>query len=159
MAVVRTTTVTVNAAFLQEIKEVNEDLWHLLAEVRRYCQRGVTSHAGCCQLLEALGALRDQMALHFALEEAYGYFDEPVYVAPRLSEQAAELRNEHRALYLDISNFVEDAERLNYRKRLPAAMPQLALRYEAFQAQFEEHEAREHDLILQAYDDDIGVGD
>jgi hypothetical protein len=35
MAIANTTsTVTVNAAFLKEIKDVNEDLWHIVAELR-----------------------------------------------------------------------------------------------------------------------------
>ena len=33
-----TRTVTINAAFLQEIKEVNQELWRLLSDVRRLCR-------------------------------------------------------------------------------------------------------------------------
>ena len=42
MTVVTSTgTVTVNAAFLQEIKEVNQELWSLLACLRHRCQRPI----------------------------------------------------------------------------------------------------------------------
>ena len=37
--VVMTRTVTVNAAFLQEIKEVNQELWQRLEDMRHRCQR------------------------------------------------------------------------------------------------------------------------
>ncbi|MCL6481793.1 MAG: hypothetical protein K6U02_08700 [Firmicutes bacterium] len=68
--VVQTGTVTINAAFLQEIKEVNQDLWALLAELRHRCQRPLAPGA-CRWLLDRLCQLRDQLALHFSLEEAY----------------------------------------------------------------------------------------
>jgi len=46
-------------------------------------------HTGMCRhLVDWLSELRDQLALHFALEEAYGYFDEPLHVAPQLAEKA-----------------------------------------------------------------------
>src|SRR5262249_12337308 len=40
-SVVMTRTVTVNAAFLQEIKEVNQELWQRLEEMRHRCQRPI----------------------------------------------------------------------------------------------------------------------
>src|SRR5262245_61954266 len=97
MTVITTTgTVTVNAAFLQEIKEVNQELWSLLADLRHRCQRPIAP--GHCRLLiDKLCQLRDQLALHFSLEEAYGYFEDPVEVAPQLSRQAEMLRSEHRS--------------------------------------------------------------
>jgi hypothetical protein len=99
------------------------------------------------------------LALHFALEEAYGYFEDPVFVAPRLSERAATLRKDHRRLYLQISDLVDQVERLVYRGRLPAAWFRVQGRFEQFYEQLQTHEARENELILQAYDEDIGVGD
>ena len=85
--VTMTGTVTVNAAFLQEIKEVDQELWSLLGDLRHRCQRPIAP--GQCRLLiDKLCQLRDQLALHFSLEEAYGYFDDPVEVAPQLSRQA-----------------------------------------------------------------------
>ena len=133
MAVVKSTaattaTVTVNAAFFQEIKEVNQELYDLLDRARRHLAEHRDSadaarrHASNGrQLVDLLSDLRDQLALHFALEEAYGYFEDPVFVAPRLSERAATLRKDHRRLYLQISDLVDQVERLVYRGRLPAA--------------------------------------
>ncbi|MCI0360065.1 MAG: hypothetical protein L0211_16430, partial [Planctomycetaceae bacterium] len=58
-----TATVTVNAAFLQEIKEVNQELWSLLSELRHRCQRPLAP-AHCRLLIDKLCQLRDQLALH-----------------------------------------------------------------------------------------------
>jgi len=70
MATANTTrTVTVNAAFLQEIKEVNQDLWRLLADVRRMCDTPATIDSAPRRFFGLVEELRDQLALHFALEE------------------------------------------------------------------------------------------
>ncbi len=162
----RTATVTVNAAFFQEIKEVNQELYDLLkrvrerlAEHREKADSSGRHSANGRQLADLLAELRDQLALHFALEEAYGYFEDPVFVAPRLGEQAATLRKDHRRLYLQISDLVDYVERLVFRGRPASAWSQVQGRFEQFHEQLQTHEARENELILQAYDDDIGVGD
>jgi hypothetical protein len=153
-----TGTVTVNAAFLAEIKEVNQELWSLLANLRHRCQRPIAP--GQCRLLiDKLCTLRDQLALHFALEEAYGYFEDPVDVAPRLSRQADQLRGEHKGLYLDFCELVDRAERMLYDEQHAALALWMGPEFLEFDARLRSHEERENELILAAYDDDIGVGD
>ena len=151
-------TVTVNAAFLQEIKEVNQELWSLLAELRHRCQRPIAP-AQSRLLIDKLCLLRDQLALHFALEEGYGYFDDPVHVAPRLSRQAAQLREEHKGLYLDLCQLVDRAERMFYDEEHAALALWIGPEFLDFDGRLKSHEERENELIFEAYDDDIGVGD
>ncbi len=153
-----TATVTVNAAFLQEIKEVNQELWSLLAELRHRCQRPLAP-AQCRLLIDKLCLLRDQLALHFALEEAYGYFEDPVNVAPRLCRQAEQLRDEHKDLYLDLCEVVDRAERMFYDEQHAALALWVGPEFLGFDGRLRGHEARENELIFEAYDDDIGVGD
>ena len=105
-----TGTVTVNAAFLQEIKEVNQDLWRLLDRLREMCANPAIIRSRRSQFLGQIEELRDQLALHFALEEAYGYFEDPVYVAPQLCDRAFALRDEHRQLYLEVCQLEERAQ-------------------------------------------------
>ncbi|NIP86535.1 MAG: hemerythrin domain-containing protein, partial [Planctomycetales bacterium] len=105
--------------------------------------------------------LRDQLAMHFALEDAYGYFEDAIAEAPRLSDQAEELRAEHDELFQEICELVEEAEQLMYHER-PCGYPEqteLAIRFYRFHARFQEHETRENQLVLDAFDQDIGVGD
>ena len=54
-----TGTVTINAAFLQEIKEVNQELWSLLSDLRHKCQRPLAP-GHCRHLIDKLCLLRDQ---------------------------------------------------------------------------------------------------
>ena len=127
MTVMTTTgTVTVNPAFLLEIKEVNQDLWRLLTELRHRCQRPLAP-AHCRHLIDKLCQLRDQLALHFSLEEAYGYFEDPVEVAPQLCRQAEQLRGEHKELYLDFSDLIERAERMFYDEQHAALREKLGV--------------------------------
>jgi len=153
-----TGTVTVNAAFLQEIKEVNQELWSLLADLSHRCQRPIApSH--CRLLIDKLCQLRDQLALHFSLEEAYGYFEDPVDVAPQLGRQAEQLRAEHKDLYLDLCDLVERAERMFYDDQHAALALWIGPEFLEFEQRLRRHEERENELIMDAYDGDIGVGD
>lgn len=154
-----TRTVAVNAAFLQEIKEDNRELRHLLAETGNLLSRPQEVRAPLRKLAEALSNLRDQFAMHFSLEEAFGYFDDAVDVAPRLCEQAESLRNEHEGLFRKICEIEEAAEQLLYGEASTRSDNEVARRFFAFRDEFERHESRENDLIFQALDDDIGVGD
>lgn len=159
MTVVTSTgTVTVNAAFLQEIKEVNQELWTLLGELQHRCQRPIAPGA-CRYLIDKLSLLRDQLALHFSLEEAYGYFDDPIDVAPQLSRQADRLRSEHKSLYLDLCDLVERSERMFYDDQHAALALWIGPEFLEFDARLRRHEDSENELILDAYDGDIGVGD
>ena len=155
-----TTTVTVNAAFLREIKDDNQRLKELFAELRavlafRNAQRSLSRH----ELLERLEDLRDQLATHFALEEAFGYFDEPLVAAPRLAAKAEELRRQHADLFVQFCRLVDDAQDAYQREPHPKAFHFVGYRFEQFDDAFQAHEQAENELILEAFNADIGVGD
>ncbi|HUG68010.1 MAG TPA: hemerythrin domain-containing protein [Pirellulaceae bacterium] len=158
-AAVSANTVTINAAFLQEIKEVNQDLWRLLADVRRMCDSPATIDSAPRRFFGLVEELRDQLALHFALEEAYGYFENPIEVAPRLCRQANELRAEHHELYLMIVDFSETSELLIHPDRVIGTVLAAVKQFQAFDERLKRHESCENELIMQEYGDDIGVGD
>lgn len=157
MAIV-TATVGVNAAFLQEIKDDNIRLRQQLEELREVFHMPVIHGGHFLKLMGMFDQLRDQLAMHFALEEAYGYFEDPVSVAPRLARQAGLLRNQHRTLFVWVCDLSEAAEQL----RDQGAEARLEMLREAFwnfDEELRRHEDAENSLILQAFDDDIGVGD
>lgn len=154
-----TATVTINPAFLQEIKEVNDELWSLLAKLRHACTRPIALSGNCRHFVNLLLELRDQLALHFALEEAYGYFDDPVDVSPRTAYEAEKLRAEHRRLYTHLSDLVERAETMleeGHQAMLATSIPgQFILFDEALQ----NHEHRENLLLMTMLEEEIGTGD
>ncbi len=155
----RTSTVTVNAAFLQEIKEVNEDLWKLLDEVKQLCGNPQNVQLQGRQVVEMLAELRDQLAMHFALEEAFGYFNDPVRVAPHLCDAASSLRDEHQTLFTLVRDLADEVDGLYRAGSLPQNGPRVVQRFREYYDRFQQHENRENELILEAYDSDIGVGD
>lgn len=159
MDVTQTSSVTINSAFLQEIKDVNQQLWDLIDEVRQLCKSELRNQWDCYRLCSRFELLRDQLATHFSLEEAYGYFDDPVSVAPRLSERVERLRQEHCTLYFRLAELVEFVQRLNQRRRLRYGISRVDLEFGGFYQDLLRHEDDECCLILEAYDDDVGVGD
>lgn len=158
MAVV-TRTLALNAAFLQEIKDDNLQLRQVLVETDSVFDDLGSTFPPHKSVVDLLWRLRDQLAMHFALEDAYGYFDDAIAEAPRLSEKAEVLRRQHDDLFLQICELVEESEQLLYRECSTRHRSILAKRYRKFHVEFELHETRENKLILEAFDDDIGVGD
>ena len=108
MTLIRTGMLTVNAAFLQDLKDDNVHLRELLATVNdvlsHVSYRSI--HAGA--FAELLSRLRDQLATHFALEECFGYFDDAVEVAPRFSTQADILQAQHASLFSEICEIIKN---------------------------------------------------
>ena len=155
----RTSTVTINAAFLQEIKKVNEELWKLLDEVKRLCSDAQHVQHQARRVADMLAELRDQLAMHFALEEAYGYFDDPLHVAPRLNVLASTLRDEHQVLYASVRDLADEMDELHRSGGHSHSGARVVERFREYYDRFQQHENRENELILDAYDSDIGVGD
>ena len=160
MATVGSRTVAVNAAFLQEIKLDNTVLRGLLDTLRRLAGQSWTRPAQAHRFTMFLGELRDQLALHFALEEAYGYFEDAISQAPRLCERAQSLREQHGELFTELCELVDEAEE-STQSHVPLYRwsRRLLVAYRRFDRRLREHEHNENELILAAFDDDIGVGD
>lgn len=156
---IATRTVTINAAFLQEIKEVNDELWSLLSKVRHACSRPIALSGNCRYFVNMLLELRDQLALHFALEEAYGYFEDPVDVSPHMAREAERLRDEHRRLYSHLSDIVERAETMLDEGHQAVLATSIPGQFILFDAALQNHEQRENALLMAMMDEDIGGGD
>jgi hypothetical protein len=104
-------------------------------------------------------SIQDRLAIHFSLEEAYGYCEGALEIAPRLSAQAEALRSEHEMLFLAFREIVERAEQLVYHESPASILTNIAKMFNEFDASLANHEQQEMELILEAFDDDVGVGD
>jgi hypothetical protein len=154
-----THTVSINPAFLQEIKDDHHELRQLMHHAAAMLNRPAWMRVEYDRLCELFTKLRDQLAMHFSLEEAYGYFVDAIDVAPHLNRRAEQLRGEHFGLFSDLCRLAEAAERLLYHEAPTAELARLADEYRAFSTRLHEHESRESDLILEAFNADIGTGD
>lgn len=152
---ISTAAVGVNAAFLQEVKDDNVMLHDLLGAASKVLDPAEQSDLQPRCMVGLFGKLRDQLAMHFSLEEALGYLDVVIVETPRLSEAAFQLRAEHESLYITISDLADDAERLLMGGG-PLAKPMLLKRFRAFCNALKDHELREDELIIESLYDEIG---
>ena len=140
--------VTINAAFMQEIKEASSELWQILREISHLCAHPLSIHLHPRRSIELLRQLQDQLGLYFTLEEYYGYFEGPARGDLEFSKRAADLRNQHQDMYLDICAIVDRAERLLDHRRAASLTHHIVVRTQAFQEQLKAHEAAEERLLL-----------
>ena len=150
---------TVNAAFFQEIKDDHQMLRDLLDKLRERVEQpeSLTNHLR--QYAGLLADLRDQLAFHFTLEEAYGYIEDAVERAPRFHEQAGRLREQHSELYLMAERIAENASEVLSSPTATVDAGKLAEQFIAFDRALSAHESAELGLILDAIQVDVGVGD
>lgn len=145
---------TVNAAFFREIKEDHHQLQRLLERIRHMVSQPQALPNHWKEFIALLADLRDQLAFHFALEEAYGYFEDAVERAPRFHNTAGKLRDQHADIYLLSQQIADNAAVLPH-----AEAEQLADQFLAFDRALSTHESAELRLILDAMQLDVGVGD
>ncbi len=144
-------TLTVNPAFLQEIKDSNPDLWDTVDQLRKVCECDQEPASTARGLARLLDALRDQLALQFSLEESYGYQEVPEAAGGVLGELASHTHAQHCSLYLRLSELAEQAEELQYRGVEPTQLRQLVQLTRGFDAELRKHEQSENELIERSF--------
>ena len=142
----KTRGLTINAAFLKDIKDDNRDLKLLLDTILPLAQHQQTAANHWPELIGLFADLRDQLALHFSLEEAYGYFDDAVGSAPQLSSSAEQLRSQHSPLFERMRDLADTA--LEISADSEEKVSGLLSEFDRFRQSFEEHEEAELKLIL-----------
>ena len=98
--------VTINVAFLQEIKQ-DFEFRQMLSKVYHQLNQPDGEKLSPRKASELLSDLRDELETYFALEEFYGYFDRSAETNPSVSQKASLLRSEHEQLYLQLDELVE----------------------------------------------------
>src|SRR3972149_2242835 len=101
--------VAVNAAFLDEIKGDNLRLRQLLTQIAAILEDGWPTSISVARFVGLVIAFRDQLGVHFDLEETYGYLDDVLEIAPQLSRLAESVRAQHRGVLLEISDVADQA--------------------------------------------------
>lgn len=148
---------TINAAFFQEIKDDHHQLHELLCTLRKLVHRrqALSNHAS--ELVNKLSDLCDQIALHFSLEEAYGYLEDLVQVTPHLHIQTGRLREQHANLFVMVRDLSDEAS--SRHKGSTMDLFHIADQFLEFDRAFAAHEAAETKLIMISMNQDVGVGD
>jgi len=139
---------TINAAFLKEIKDDNLSLYSLLENLRSFWLVNDPLVLTPEWFSVLVNQLRDQLAFHFTLEESFGYFDHPVKFDPLLSAKALRLKDQHTDLYLEISLIAEKSEEILYPDFDELRYTNLVKKFKRFYQTFQQHEVAEFDLIM-----------
>jgi len=156
--------VTINVAFLQEIKS-DSGFRDQLTAVFQQLKTGVTLNQGQEKLVprvaaELLGELRDGLETYFALEEFYGYFQQASVQNPCVGQAASGLQAQHESLFLELNQIVETTQQIVYNESGPEiTLDHVAAQLDAFCTEFNDHEQAEMDLMMRLCNEDFGVGD
>ena len=149
--------ITINAAFLQEIKDDNVEFRALITDTCRNMSRVDIEPLDVAQWL---GDLRDSLETYFALEEFYGYFNQAQVINPAVCQEANELRNEHDILFTKLLELIDLAEQIVYNENNdPLALRRIVNGFDDFVQRLSQHEESEMALMMRLCNEDIGVGD
>jgi hypothetical protein len=151
MIAIKTGSLTINAAFLKEIKDDNVDMSNLLDATFDALNLQNPRKINARSLFDIMSQIRDYLAMHFALEDEFGYFDDAVDVPHQLSCQADVLRAQHEQFYSEICHIVDAAESLLYGNSNSVAMKRKIIgAYTSFYQRFQKHEEAERELVFES---------
>lgn len=154
----RATGVTLNVAFMQEIKEDSVQFREVLAQTAD--QLNASPLVAPKVMVDSLIRLQDELETHFALEEFYGYFQNALVTNPSIGPCAEKIRSEHRDLFLQLNGIVDLAEQVLYHEcALELTRESIAEKFTEFQVALDRHEQAEMDLMMRLCNEEIGVGD
>lgn len=142
-------TLTINVAFLLEVKEDSSEIRMLIADARRALASRTMSRLGqlrCCNLM---GQLRDGLALYFAVEQAYGYFCGAADVPPQITQAARALCAEHESLYQAVADLAESAERRLHKRQRGRDVQTDCRKFDEFCHELHRHETEECRLMIE----------
>ncbi len=153
----RTRRLSINAAFLKDIKDDNRELKSLLDRIYPLTEHPQIAVNHWPEMVLLMGELRDQLALHFSLEEAFGYFEQAIETAPQLSLMAEQLRGEHATIFERCRELADQIHEVDSDRAEKVAG--FLVHFHRFRHSFEHHEEAEVKLIVESLNDDIGAGD
>lgn len=148
---------TINVAFLEEIK-TDFDFRSTLNKV--YAHVNQRPDASPPEIARWLIELRDQLETYFALEEFYGYFEQDEVTNIRVSKKVAKKTEEHETLFLQLSAVIDVAEQIVYHECSgDLTIEEVRRLFDRFCEALADHEQDEMELIMQMFNEDVGVGD
>ncbi len=144
--------------FFERIKREHGELKNLLSQVRSvvHDQQPDAQHAR-----QLIGDLYERIPSHFHYEEAGGYLSEALDQAPRLTNQAGRLYEQHETLSELLGELCNHVQRT-----VPTDAPgadvwwkELVDQFHVFSNQLLLHESEEDKLVQEAFNRDVGTCD
>ena len=148
--------ITINVAFLQEIKNDNLPLRQLIDTVAKDFRHYPPMQPQTA--MELLYRVREELETYFTLEEQLGYFNQAAIHNPSVSRCAAALMSEHEQIFLQLNDVIERVEQVVYRET-EASMYEVDNLFQQFRSELALHEQCEMELMMQFCNEEFGVGD
>lgn len=139
--------VTINAAFLQEVKEAHSQVWETLYYLRVIAQQKSVTEADVHQWVSKLTEFRRQLSTEFALEETYGYISSSQRQHINVGVDPSVTLKQHRELYLQILEVCERVEESQYVGTVVRDFSLHVACFQEFDAGMSEHERLESLMI------------
>jgi hypothetical protein len=142
---------SVNAAFLAEMKESHAGYQECLISLRDFCDANCSTNRVVSECGQFLHRMRDVFATQCELEETYGYVR--VSDSKTRTSQDMEIQQtfaQHRQISLLLMELSERFDGLQYQGTLVRAINPFLRDLRSLQALVEQHEATERDLIRSA---------
>lgn len=142
-----------NRAFFQEIKE-DHDLFRQMidAVVAKWSNHAVAiNRVSVDEMLQ----LRDALESYFALEEFFGFLPTKRVLGTEIVQVALRMQEEHRELFLQLSDIIEVMEQHLYHERRSTSQ-EVSEKIQSFYARWCEHEQQEMTLMLRAHNEELG---
>jgi hypothetical protein len=146
------------SALVDETLDEHSGCMKLVAEVEDCLDRRPDNpKAWVAELRGKLARLDGALRKHFQGEEAGPIFRSLPTRHPRLAEPLAALEAEHAVMLDELTAVLGRAEALESPEVFE--LRELNARVQLFVARIRRHEAAENELVIQAYWDEVGVGD
>jgi hypothetical protein len=129
-----------HAALLQDLHKLEE-------AARPESGEGLTGLTAC------LGTALDHITAHFRFEEENGYLDVVRTREPRLERAVQQLAEEHRQLNMSLETLLGEA------RAATGLGPGLGTKVREWVEQIRRHEAREDQVVQDAFNMDLGAED
>ena len=137
----------------RRIFEEHEHLRALLGQAEKFFAQEPQQTADVANVLDELIT---ELKLHFMHEEEGGYLSEALSQAPRLTDRATELQQQHPQMLKAVRELYEQAQAGD---GSAGWWSSLRADYQSLAEQIHAHETGENDLVQEAFTEDIGAND
>lgn len=138
---------TVNGAFLQEIKESYSHVWDGLNRMLLSGREGLRLSIDANQWIVQLVDFRSGLEQVFRMEATYGYVRQTARRSQHAELNAAVALQQHNELYISLSELCEQFEEAQYRGTIIRDFPVCVVGFERFYESLVAHERLESELI------------
>lgn len=138
---------------VEQVEQEHEELRELIGAIHKSL---ANTSSPTSLVKEQLAALCDKLEIHFRSEEKDGFFTEITEHAPRFSDQADKLTKEHDTMLAEAkaiaAKAIQCTDSIGLHQDVRPAFHELS-------KHLMHHESEEHDMLHQAYWEDIGPAD